>query len=301
VGKIVSLYKADGLAASPKDAALKHMGYEKLHSEAARTLSALKSFGLIDETADRIKLTQRGIEIVARPQGDPVRERAIKDAAIDPEIYKQIMKEYRPFGLPSDTSLKSDLITVRKFNPTAVDGFVRDFKDTLVFAGLSDLKVLESKQPQDDTSGQTIPPQIGDHVQWESNGQIQFETPRRIRGLSPDGQWVFVDGSDTGLPIKEMTVVNVETIDKPIIDKPKEPNQSTFVPPKPTPKPVPTSTAPTMRSYSWALSGDFNAKMDLFGEAHSEEDIDALGEYVRITISALKRSLKARQSVVESN
>lgn len=51
--------------------------------------------------------------------------------------------------------------------------------------------------------------------------------------------------------------------------------------------------APKMRSYSWALSGDFSAKMDLFGDAHTEEDIDALADYVVITIKALKRSLKA--------
>ncbi len=52
-----------------------------------------------------------------------------------------------------------------------------------------------------------------------------------------------------------------------------------------------------MRSYSWALSGDFNAKMDLFGDAKTEEDIDALADYVDITIKALKRSLKAREQV----
>ena len=36
--------------------------------------------------------------------------------------------------------------------------------------------------------------------------------------------------------------------------------------------------------------------MDLFGEAQTEEDIDALADYVDITIKALlKRSLKARE------
>jgi hypothetical protein len=35
---------------------------------------------------------------------------------------------------------------------------------------------------------------------------------------------------------------------------------------------------------SGALSGDFNAKLDLFGEAQTEEEIDALAEYVDITI-----------------
>jgi hypothetical protein len=49
-----------------------------------------------------------------------------------------------------------------------------------------------------------------------------------------------------------------------------------------------------MRSYSWVSSGDFNARMELFGEAQTEEDIDALKDYVDITIKALKRSLKSK-------
>ena len=291
VAKIEALYKADGLAASPRDAALKHMGYERLHSEAGRTLSALKSFGLVDDASDRIKLTQRGIEIVVRQSDDPIRIKALKDAAVGPEIYRQIMKEYHSTGLPSETSLKSDLITVRKFNPTAVDGFVRDFKDTLQFAGLSDLKVLESQQQKEEKGDQTVSPQIGDHVQWESGGQIQFKEPKRVRALTEDGLWAFVDGSDNGLPIKELTVVNVDTTEKPV-EQPKP----SLVTPKPL-KPEGSgfsSIVPKMRSYSWALSGDFSAKMDLFGDAHTEEDIDALADYVEITIKALKRSLKAQ-------
>ena len=54
-------------------------------------------------------------------------------------------------------------------------------------------------------------------------------------------------------------------------------------------------SAPKMRSYAWALSGDFNAKLDLFGDAQTDEDIDALADYAAITIKALKRSLRVRQ------
>jgi hypothetical protein len=297
IAKIEALYKADGLAASPKLAALKHMGYDKLHSEAARTLSALKSFGLVDETTDRIKLTQRGIEIVARPAGDVRRQKAIKDSAVSPEIYQQVMEEYRLTGLPSDSSLKSDLITVRKFNPSAVDGFVRDFRDTLELAGLSDLKASEPKQEKDDGSVQQNSPQIGDYIQWESNGQIQFQEPRRIRALAQDGLWAFVEGSDTGLPVGELIVVANVKVDKPI-GQVAAPDAQPQVAPKPVKSEgAPQFTAPPkMRSYSWALSGDFSAKMELFGDAHSEEDIDALAEYVEITIRALKRSLKAQST-----
>ena len=297
VGKIEALYKADGWAASPKLAALKHMGYDKLHSEAARTLSALKSFGLIEETVDRVKLTQRAIEIVARPHGDVRREKALKDSAVSPEIYQQVMEEYRLSGLPSDSSLKSDLITVRKFNPSAVDGFVRDFRETIDLAGLSDYRSVDQQSIKEEASNHPPSPQIGDFVQWESDGQIQFQEPRRLRALTEDGLWGFVDGSDTGLPIEEIKVVSSgaseKTNEHPVT---VEAMQPVSIRPTKVGEALPYSKAPKVRSYAWALSGEFSAKMDLFGDANSEEDIDALADYVEITIKALKRSLKARAS-----
>jgi hypothetical protein len=153
--------------------------------------------------------------------------------------------------------------------------------------------MVDSKQSQNGSGGQPVLPKVGDYVQWESNGQIQFEA-KRIRGLSPDNLWAFVDGSDTGLPIEELTIVNTE-----VTDKLPESNEIGFVTPKPpnnAEKLIHRDSAPKMRSYSWALSGDFNAKMDLFGEARTEEDIDALADYVKITINALKRSLKTQSS-----
>jgi hypothetical protein len=98
--------------------------------------------------------------------------------------------------------------------------------------------------------------------------------------------------------VKELTVIDsgakvnksVEAVPPPV---------SAAEPKLPKPE-RPVSAAPKMRSYSWALSGDFNAKMELFGEARTEEDIDALKEYVDITIKALKRSLKADQASATS-
>ena len=114
-----------------------------------------------------------------------------------------------------------------------------------------------------------------------------------MRALTEDGLWAFVDGSDTGLPVKELTVVSVETIET----HEEAPTTVLVAAKQPKPSSPPSfSAAPKMRSYSWALSGDFSAKMDLFGDAHTEEDIDALADYVEITIKALKRSLKSQQS-----
>src|SRR5262249_16938902 len=97
VGKIEALYRQDKLVASPKDAALKHMGFDKAHGEAGRVLSALKSYGLIEDTNDRIKLTQRGVNIVVRETEDPLRIAAIREAVLSPGIYRELLQEYKDF------------------------------------------------------------------------------------------------------------------------------------------------------------------------------------------------------------
>jgi hypothetical protein len=150
VQKVSAIYKADALAGSPKVAALRHMGFENSHGEAGRVVSALKSFGLIEEVNEMIKITPRGVNIVARPDGDQQRSDALREAAVSPEIYAELIRQYQHSGLPGNTSLESELKAAKRFNPNAVDGFIRDFRDTLDFAGLSDLSVVELK-PREET------------------------------------------------------------------------------------------------------------------------------------------------------
>ena len=287
VSKVQALYKADGLAPAQKLAAIKHMGYDKFHSDAARAISALKSFGLVEESAERIKLTQRGIDVVVRQKGDLRYDSAIREAAKGPDIYEELIDDYRESGFPSDQTLKAELIAVKKFNPIAVDSFIRDLKDTLAFANLSPEEMVDSKEIGAAHDEPAVI-KVGDLVQWESNGQTQFRDPQRVREITPDGKWAFVEASATGLPLGELTKMDAITPDV----------QHAPTPPTPPAGRTAQGASHTtgMRSYSWALSGDFNARMDLFGEAETEEDIDALKDYVDITIKALKRSLKSRQA-----
>ena len=56
---------------------------------------------------------------------------------------------------------------------------------------------------------------LGDLVQWTSNGVDQFETPRRVRAIPThkDEEWIFVEGTKTGLPIREVSVAMPATND----------------------------------------------------------------------------------------
>jgi hypothetical protein len=48
-------------------------------------------------------------------------------------------------------------------------------------------------------------PQVGDYVQWTSDGVDQFKPARKVTQIQD--RYVWVDGSQTGMPISEVTVV----------------------------------------------------------------------------------------------
>lgn len=275
VAKIEAIYKADGLAAAPQSAILKHLGYDKLHGEAGRMLSALKSFGLIEEVGDRIKITHRGINIVARPDGDPTRAEALRSAALSPNIYREIANDYKTTGgLPSDTTLKAELIAVKRFNPNAVDEFVRDFRDSIRFAGLSDARLVKSEKEQDGnkTSAHHVSlPKVGDYVQWESQGQLQFPESKRVRAISEDGAWLFVDGSETGISVKE-AIMDAPITESPEVKPPVPPTMQ--LPSQPAAGGGPGRVAQLLvQTLVISIPRDFKVDIGVRGDELKKEDL----------------------------
>lgn len=47
---------------------------------------------------------------------------------------------------------------------------------------------------------------IGDLVQWKNANADQWESPRKIKGFSPDRQFAFFEESTTGIPTKELHI-----------------------------------------------------------------------------------------------
>ncbi|MDD5560275.1 hypothetical protein [Candidatus Methylomirabilis sp.] len=140
IAKARVLWEKDHKAGSPPDVTLRHLGFEPKHGQsfsgpAARTLATLKTFGLTEERDGRIYLSQIGLDIVIYSQTDERCMRAIADAALKPNVYSRIYDRYKA-GLPSDDTVKAELVRVDGFNPKQVDGFLDDFKRTLEFAGL---------------------------------------------------------------------------------------------------------------------------------------------------------------------
>jgi len=151
VERVRKLWEADGKAGAPAAIAAKHIGFGSAHGQAMSVLSALKKFGLVTEANGRIIPTQHAMEIVNLPASDPRRETAIKEAALTPAIYRELIEQYQQTGLPADETLAAELTTYKAFNPNSVEGFVKDFKETLDFAGLNAEHALESDSMQTET------------------------------------------------------------------------------------------------------------------------------------------------------
>ena len=149
VDKIKILWEKDGKAGAPKEVAIQHLGHSKLMSgPPARTLSALKQFGLTEEKDGRIIVSQIGMDIILYPHDDDRHVRSLKKAALEPNIYKKLFHEYQD-GFPSRETIKAELISGFEFNHRRVDGFLNDFLKTLEYAGLQFGEEQEDKRRED--------------------------------------------------------------------------------------------------------------------------------------------------------
>jgi len=106
---------------------------------------------------------------------------------------------------------------------TEIDNQIKDKIKEVEFYDNQIKKVIESKDETgiseeiDDVTGlkfgEQITPKevkIGDEVQWTSQGADQFAEPRKIKSISEDGKYAFVEGSDTGIPVAELSVTEVK-------------------------------------------------------------------------------------------
>ena len=167
----------------------KHLGYKEGSSLGGRALSALKQYGLIEERSGTYGLSEKGFLFTYAEENSPERAIALREVALKPQIFKELIDTY-PSGLPSDGTLKAHLIGKKGFNPTAVDDFIRMFRetislakialgeDTLTRAGEEPVKGDDMEVPSNalQPTGQPGKPALGVHLfTWS------LSIPRNIR------------------------------------------------------------------------------------------------------------------------
>lgn len=200
-----------------------------------RTAAALIQFGLLSDSGTgktrKFKITDTGRRIVRDP--DPhskKREEALKSAALRPMIHKVLWDKYGDANSLADTVLKGYLTLDRidegdsPYSDSAADEVIASYRKSLAYASLTDSDKDDGDEGEENgklshknpPASNTPQVKVGDLVKWTSGGVDQFEA-RRIVWISDDGEALRVIGSNTGIPMSEVTKVEAANA-PPVID-----------------------------------------------------------------------------------
>lgn len=203
IDKARLVYNQDYQNKIPKKVVAEHMGYGSLNGKSLGVISAVSKYGLLEGRANEMSVSDRALAIIVHEPGTPERIEAIVEAASEPDLFEELDHKF-PAGKASDSAIRSYLLSQLKFLPNAADIAIRAYRETEELVS-SETRGYSLEQEID---GGAHEAEIGDLVQWESDGVLQFDTPRRVRDIREHGgaPWVFVEGSEAGIPMDEVTV-----------------------------------------------------------------------------------------------
>jgi hypothetical protein len=137
VDNVKTVYERDKLAATSADVIVGHLGYNRLHGTSRRSLSSMKQYGLLDELSDnRYKVSETAFRLINSDLNSPKAIEMLKDAALKPPIFRNILEEYKG-ELPSNQTLTSYLVLDKGFTPDGAQIFIKVLRDNVEFANIT--------------------------------------------------------------------------------------------------------------------------------------------------------------------
>lgn len=199
-----------------REVAAKIIGYSGLSGPANKALAALAHYGLVERAGKgELRVTSRALAIL-HPNSQEEKNENMRMAAIEPNLFRELQERF-PNMIPPEDGVETYL-NRQGFNQTAIRPATKAYLQTLLFlkeSGVSESHGVggddtpDSNQPEeDDLKTKFGGAQVGDLIQWEINGDLQMETPMRVRLVDEiDGrQFVAVEDSETGIPMEQVVV-----------------------------------------------------------------------------------------------
>lgn len=189
-----------GKSPYPPEIYYKLWGYGAQSSGSRQTLAALKHFGLVKYVGRgkerRVVLSDLARKIVMdKVPNSPARKKALQEAALVPPIHADLWEKFGHI-LPDDVVLTTFLTLERDYNADAAKSLIGEYRDTLMFSGL-DQPSSEPENYGEFDENKSHQFAVGDLVNWESGGQIQWKEPWVVKDLRDheDGEtYIKVEG-----------------------------------------------------------------------------------------------------------
>ena len=168
---------------APFTRVVRHWKYSEASSGALQTVSALKSYGLLEDAGGsgmsrQLKLTPSALRILLdqRP-GSVERTKAMREAAVAPKVISDLYNQW-PDGLPNDGTVHHFLVFERKFTEETATKAVKILKENQGFAKPDEVDIqsslLTDAEEQVNTSSPKNQTQQGSEA---SRLQQRFFTP----------------------------------------------------------------------------------------------------------------------------
>jgi len=210
-----ALFKQEGEYEAPISSTIGAWGYSEKSSGGRQTLATMKYYGLIDVSGDgagrMVKISDLAKHILLDEREDDTEKRQlIRDVALNPAAHSALYEKYRN-GLASDGSVEHFLVFEEGFKSAAAKDLLAEFKVTADYVGLyqPDNK-LDKTDDSDIGNGvkkETPTVKTGDKIQATVQDVDLFADGAIVQGISEDGEYVFVDQSDSGVPIEDVTIM----------------------------------------------------------------------------------------------
>lgn len=144
--KVTAVYRQDYRNKIPKTLVAEHMGYASLNGASLGVISAVSKYGLLEGGSEAMAVSERAVNIIEREFGDPDRVAAVRAAAGEPELFKDVTEAFP--GPVSDSAIRSYLITKKGFLPDGASRFVEAYRETKEYVELEDRHGTEAALTQ---------------------------------------------------------------------------------------------------------------------------------------------------------
>lgn len=150
VTRVSAIFQKEHKRPTHRDVLAKHIGYGSWNGASASIISALHKYGLLEPVGNKglYKVSDDAIDILVHQPGDRERVRAIQKTAFAPTLFSELYSHYGN-SLPGDQTIRTYLLK-KDFNPKAVDGVIRIYRDTIEFVNVetqdSNMESLDEEQ-----------------------------------------------------------------------------------------------------------------------------------------------------------
>lgn len=185
------------------------MEYKALHGKSRSMVAALVAYGLLDRTKKEYAVSDMAMKILYSTS-DEQKKKALREAALLPKEFNKIYEKYHD----CEKRILIAHLMQGDFTPDGAENASAIYKENAKFVGLDSGVNLPFTGEEEEEFSEVAdkdgekPIETGVYVQWSSQGVDQFPIPRKVVGLSDDGQWAFIEGTKTGLPISQLAVTD---------------------------------------------------------------------------------------------